>query len=81
MLILVVLFATTSSLEESLEFELQQKNRMKTPNFGSDKELIWYYPAELAGMEAMHKMRALQTPLHDVTLGSGTRLSTHTCPT
>jgi len=34
-----------------------------------------------AGMEVTHKIRALQTPLHDVTVGSGYRLNTHTWPT
>lgn len=34
-----------------------------------------------AGIEVTHNMRALQTPLHEVTVGSGYRLKTHTCPT
>lgn len=34
-----------------------------------------------AGTEAKHKMRALQTPLQLVTVGSGDKLKTHTCPT
>lgn len=34
-----------------------------------------------AGTEAKHSMRALHTPLHDVTVGSGDKLSTHTWPT
>lgn len=34
-----------------------------------------------AGTDAKHNMRALQTPLQLVTVGSGDKLSTHTCPT
>lgn len=34
-----------------------------------------------AGTDAKHKIRALQTPLQLVTVGSGDKLSTHTCPT
>ena len=31
------------------------------------------------GTETMERMRALQTPLQQITVGSGSRLSTHTC--
>lgn len=34
-----------------------------------------------AGIEVTHSMRALHTPLHEVTVGSGYRLRTHTWPT
>lgn len=34
-----------------------------------------------AGMDAMHNILALQTPLHEVTVGSGCKLSIQTCPT
>ena len=33
------------------------------------------------GTETMDKMRALHTPLQQITVGSGLRLSTHTWPT
>ncbi len=32
-----------------------------------------------AGTEATHKIRVLQTPLHDVTVGSGCSERTQTC--
>lgn len=42
----------------------------------------WTYSTRCgAGIEVTHNMRALQTPLHEVTLGSGYRLKTHTWPT
>lgn len=34
-----------------------------------------------AGIEVTHRIRALHTPLHEVTVGSGYRLNTHTWPT
>lgn len=37
------------------------------------------YVKGAAGMAAIQVMRALHTPLHDVTFGSGCRLSMHTC--
>lgn len=33
------------------------------------------------GTEAIHRILALQTPLHEITLGSGCKLSTQTWPT
>lgn len=36
---------------------------------------------DAAGIDAIVRIRALQTPLQDMTVGSGIKLSTQTCPT
>lgn len=41
----------------------------------------WRVSAGAGGTHATQRMRALHTPLHDVTCGFGDRVSTHTWPT
>lgn len=65
------------------KFELPRDFRL-----GDDDDVVLLNDAMLsfslrlnAGTDAKHKIRALQTPLQLVTVGSGDKLNTHTCPT
>lgn len=51
-------------------------NHIPTPRSEGETYLLF-----IPGTETMQRILALHTPLHEVTVGSGCKLSMHTCPT
>ena len=58
-------------------FQMFKFNRNVPSAILSSKQIDYLY----AGTAAMQSMRALQTPLQEVTVGSAVKLRTHTWPT